>query len=308
MTRFIFYIDKGDYGRGTIAAATAIALAEQGKSTLLLSTAKMYDVADLLGVELSKDKHVQEVMPNLSVQTSSQTEQEDVTILLDMLQNTRKAHYSAVVVDSLVAAEAVQWLMSAGGQGADLRSVLRDANNTSFRLVVTPDTLSLKRGRRAATSLSLFGYPLDAVIINGVLPTENLSDDTFFGNLQALQAHHVMEAYDHFTPLPVLEVPYYDVDMVGIETLKQVGQDMWSDGDADAVHYQGMTLQIEDGKVRMPLLFARLQDVEIAQDHNTVYVGVGMWQRSISLSRTVLSGCAVTRATLQDGVLEIDFE
>ncbi len=308
MTRFILYIDKGDYGRGTMAAATAIALADQGKSTLLLSTAKMYDMADLLGVELRNSGHVQEVMPNLLVQTGSQTEQEDVTILLDMLQSTRKGTYSAVVVDSLVAAEAVQWLMSASGQGADLRTLLRDANSTSFRLVVTPDELSLKRGRRAATSLSLFGYPIDAVLINGVLPTESLSSDTFFGNLQALQAHHVMEAYDQFTPLPVLEVPYYDVDMVGIETLKQVGQDVWSHVDADAVHYQAMTLHIEDGKLRMPLLFAGIQDVEIAQDHNLIQVGVGMWQRSISLSRTVLSGCAVTRATLQDGVLEIDFE
>ena len=51
-----------------------------------------------------------------------------------------------------------------------LRGRLTDPRQSSYRIVVTPDRTVLREAQRAETYLNLFNYPIDAVVVNRVLP------------------------------------------------------------------------------------------------------------------------------------------
>src|SRR5258708_11840801 len=61
-------------------------------------------------------------------------------------------------------------LQKLNDQVAVLRGVLTDPDTSSYRLVVTPEKMVVKEALRAETYLALFGYPIDGVICNRVLP------------------------------------------------------------------------------------------------------------------------------------------
>jgi arsenite-transporting ATPase len=52
----------------------------------------------------------------------------------------------------------------------ELQKVLIDPAITSYRVVLNPEKMVLKEGARAVTYLALFGYPVDAAIVNRILP------------------------------------------------------------------------------------------------------------------------------------------
>src|SRR5436853_4273256 len=51
-----------------------------------------------------------------------------------------------------------------------LRSVLTNPDTSSYRPVVNPERMVIKEALRAETYLSLFGYPIDSVMCNRVIP------------------------------------------------------------------------------------------------------------------------------------------
>src|SRR5213592_908196 len=59
-----------------------------------------------------------------------------------------------------------------------VRELLTDPERTSVRLVVNPERMVIAEARRTATYLSLFGYRVDAVVANRLLPDE-VSDPWF---------------------------------------------------------------------------------------------------------------------------------
>ena len=51
-----------------------------------------------------------------------------------------------------------------------LQRVFIDPEVTSYRVVLNPEKMVVKEGARAVTYFSLFGYPVDAVMVNRILP------------------------------------------------------------------------------------------------------------------------------------------
>ena len=55
------------------------------------------------------------------------------------------------------------------GELADVRAVLTSPR-TAVRLVLTPDSVVLAEARRSLTALALYGYPVDAAVVNRLVP------------------------------------------------------------------------------------------------------------------------------------------
>jgi arsenite-transporting ATPase len=56
MTRVIIYSGKGGTGKTTLSAATAAALAQSGRRTLVVSSDPAHSLADVLGMDMSRDR------------------------------------------------------------------------------------------------------------------------------------------------------------------------------------------------------------------------------------------------------------
>ena len=70
-----------------------------------------------------------------------------------------------------------------------VREILTDPARTSVRLVVNPERMVIAEARRTYTYLSLFGYRVDAVVANRLLP--DAIADPWFDRWKALHAEHL---------------------------------------------------------------------------------------------------------------------
>jgi len=67
LTKYLFYTGKGGVGKTSVACATAIALADQGKRIILISTDPASNLQDVFNTELNNKGVAIKEVPNLIV-------------------------------------------------------------------------------------------------------------------------------------------------------------------------------------------------------------------------------------------------
>ena len=104
-----------------------------------------------------------------------------------------------------------------------------------MRLVVNPEKMVIAEARRTYTYLGLFGYRVDAVVVNRIIPDEVV--DPYFGKWKDIQAEHLQTVHESFEPVPILEARLFDREMVGVALLEEMGDEVYGERDATAVLY-----------------------------------------------------------------------
>ena len=69
--------------------------------------------------------------------------------------------------------------------------LLQDPKRSSIRIVLNPERMVINESQRLYTYLSLFGFPVDAVVANRVLPEEARSK--YFDRWFSIQAGHLAD-------------------------------------------------------------------------------------------------------------------
>ncbi len=194
------------------------------------------------------------------------------------------------------------------GDLAAVHGLLQDAERSSVRLVVNPERMVVAEAVRTATSLSLFGYAVDAVVVNRVLPDE--ITDPYMAKWKQRHAEHLDTIRTSFDPTPVLTAPLFDDELVGPHGLGRLGDALYDDVDESAVLFDGTPLVVrrtEEGYLlRLALPFAAKEDVGLHRRQHELHVHVGSVKRTIPLP-TALTRCQVAGARLHDGHLEVRF-
>ena len=127
--------------------------------------------------------------------------------------------------------------------------LLQDPKRSSIRIVLNPERMVINESQRLYTYLSLFGFPVDAVIANRVLPEEARSK--YFDRWFSIQAGHLATARANFDPLPFFEAPLFDREMVGTEMLDEFGRRVFGRTDPSAVLHRGEADGGEEGGPRV---------------------------------------------------------
>src|SRR5947208_14332967 len=102
-----------------------------------------------------------------------------------------------------------------------VRSILNDETRSSVRLVVNPEKMVISEARRTYTYLSLFGYRVDSVIVNRIIPDD--VTDPYFGKWKELQSEHLATVQESFAPVPILTAQLFDREMVDVAQLERMG-------------------------------------------------------------------------------------
>ena len=203
----------------------------------------------------------------------------------------------------------------------ELQKVLTNPEITSYRIVLNPEKMVLKEGARAVTYLSLFGYPVDAAIVNRILPGVDSdgsgnawiaapSADQYLHHLQEIQARYLGEIERDFYPLPILRSRWYDQEMVGLERLRHLAGDLFADRDPSLLFFRGQAQSIEeegeDFVMRMPLPQVELEKVKLTKRGDELFINIGNFKREMLLP-SVLAQRDASGATFVNGVLKIRF-
>jgi len=189
-----------------------------------------------------------------------------------------------------------------------VRQLLTDGDRSSIRLVVNPERLVIAEARRTATYLSLFGYRVDAVIANRLLP-ESVTDPWFKAWKEA-HAEHLVSIEEGFAPLPVLRAELAPEELVGADRLRHFADALYGELDPTGILHRGEPLRVErrgDTTVlSLSLPFADRDELELARRDGELLVRVGPHRRAVVLPDS-LRRKQVIGATMEGQRLAVTF-
>jgi len=190
-----------------------------------------------------------------------------------------------------------------------VRTLLAEPESSTVRLVVNPEKMVVAEARRTYTYLSLFGYRVDAVVVNRLLPDD--VTDPYFGKWKDIQADHFRTITESFSPLPILTCRLFDTEMVGLDRLHEVADTVYGERDPAAVLARTEPMRVAKEKgggyaLRVELPFTDRDDLDVLRKGEELYVKVGGYKRNVLLPQA-LHSLDVVSATLRDGTLMVNF-
>jgi arsenite-transporting ATPase len=203
----------------------------------------------------------------------------------------------------------------------ELQKVLINPKITSYRVVLNPEKMVLKEAARAVTYLSLFGYPVDSVVVNRILPgivsddqgnvqVTQPSQDAYLRHLQEIQARYLADIERDFYPLPLLRAGWSDQEMVGIEQLHDLATTLFAERDPGEIFFVGQAQRIEeegeDYVLKLPLPNVELNKVKLTKRGDELFVSIGNFKRELLLP-AILAQRNASGAVFTDGVLQVRF-
>ena len=190
-----------------------------------------------------------------------------------------------------------------------VRQVMTDPSSTSVRLVVNPERMVIAEAQRTYTYLNLFGYRVDAVVANRLLP-EGISDP-YFDRWKELQAEHLATIEAAFSPTPILTANLRDQELVGTGLLAELGEELYGRLDPSDVLFTDdpMTVFRRDGEyvLSLKLPFAEREELDLSSKGDELFVRAGPYRRTILLPK-VLATRTLISAKLVHERIEIVFQ
>lgn len=384
--RIVLVTGKGGVGKTTVAAATALAIADAGYRTLVTSTDPAHSLSDALAVPLgTRPTRVVERLDGQQIDTQEQLDRywgairqqlidvldwggaggieaeeflilpgmDEMFALLEVNKHARSGDYDVVIVDCAPTAETLRllslpevlsWyfekvlpterrLMRAArpilGRLTDLplpeddvftaaqsifvsidgvRELMSDPGVTSARLVVNPEKMVIDEARRTYSYLGLFGYGVDGVVVNRVLP--DAVSDPYFDRWRAIQKGHLDTVDDAFAEVPRLRLRLFDDEMVGIDRLRFMAKELYGDSNPIEDYKATSPFRISENDegvcMEIDIPFVEKSDLDVFRSGHELYVQVGPYRRSFILP-DALHRRQVSRAKLDGGTLTVVF-
>ncbi len=168
-----------------------------------------------------------------------------------------------------------------------IQQVFLDPKVCSIRIVTNPERMVVKEAKRAYTYLQLYGYNVDAVIINRILPKEEVG--RVFKNYIESQAGYIREIEESFDPIPVLKVEHQGREVFGIELLKNIARSLYAGKEPAKILHLDKPFELIENKegyffkTRLP--FVKEEEIELKKFGDELVIDLGNRRRSIILPR-----------------------
>jgi len=191
-----------------------------------------------------------------------------------------------------------------------VQDLFADPGKTSVRLVVNPEKMVIKEAQRTFTYLNLYGYYTDLVICNRLI-SEGVKDP-YFDYWKRSQAEYYRLIEECFSPVPILSLPLFEREIVGIPMLQTVGRALYQNKNDDPVKvfFQGevQNIEREDGNyiLNLSLPFISKGEIALMRNNDELAIQVGNFRRNIVLP-SILRELSVTGAKFEGDRLKIKF-
>jgi arsenite-transporting ATPase len=188
-----------------------------------------------------------------------------------------------------------------------VHDLLSDPENSSVRLVLNLERVSIQEAQRSFTYFHLYGFPTDLIVANRVLPA---ASGAYFDAWREAQARYLPMVEQLFAPVPVSTVPFFDKELVGLDRLAELGRALFGDSDPHEFRYRGRPYSVArtDGgyTLSVELPFASRDDVSLSRSGDELVLQVGAWRRNLVLPRLLLDA-PTQSAKMEDRVLKVRF-
>lgn len=170
-----------------------------------------------------------------------------------------------------------------------IQKIFADHDISSIRLVTNPEKMVINESKRAYTYLNLYGYNVDAVIINRVIELE--AGDSIFSKYIESQKSYLEDIEESFAGLPILKVKHQGEEVFGIDKLMKFANSLYLDIQPELVLHQESPYQlreINNGyilKIKLPFLHNKKFSINKYGDE--IVLQIGNRRKNIFLPRFV---------------------
>ena len=167
----------------------------------------------------------------------------------------------------------------------------------------------IQEALRAYTYLKLYGYPVDAVMVNRVLP-DSFAQAGFSEQLAAQQGY-LAEIEDSFAPLPIFKTSHQGREIFGLDRLRAIATSLYDERDPrDSFSKQEPYQFIEQRNgylLTIHLPFLKDEDVTVTQKEDELIIQAKDRRRNLFLPK-FLALYEVTNSQMMDDRLLVRFE
>ncbi|MFQ5894007.1 MAG: ArsA family ATPase, partial [Nitrospinota bacterium] len=189
-----------------------------------------------------------------------------------------------------------------------MRAILTDPATSSVRIVCNPEKMVIQESQRAYTYLNLFGFPVDCVIVNRLLPED--VTDPYLARWKALQQGYLAQTEELFHGLPILTGRLFQREIVGLKQLERLGRDVFGRQDPTEAFTSRAPIELgqDDGAhfLRIHLPGCDPENLEMWVRGEELIIQTGSFKRHILLPRTY-AGRQLTEAAYRDDHLTVHF-
>jgi len=190
-----------------------------------------------------------------------------------------------------------------------VKDLLSDPEITSVRLVVNPEKMVITETQRAYTYLCLYGYTVESIVINRVIP-EELCGDYWEDKLEEQEKYlAIIDAA--FSPLKTLKARLMPREVIGKKALELLADELFGDEDPSQTYSVESPMKMYDREsesvLALKLPFPLDQKLELYTRKDDLTIQLGAFKKSISLPHSMMNR-TILGAEMEDGWLNIRFE
>lgn len=189
---------------------------------------------------------------------------------------------------------------------SQLGEILTDPQVSSIRLVLNPQRVAIAETRRTFTYFGLYGFRVDGIFINKVLP--GALADGYLNHWYSLEQTLLEEIERSFLDVAKFRVPLLSGEPIGMESLRTMAQKTFGDRTPDEVLSPGASVSIrkENGSVQLsfPLSGIDKEALDLGRKDDVLILRAGPHTRVFSLPDT-LKDLQITGANFENEMLTL---
>jgi arsenite-transporting ATPase len=171
----------------------------------------------------------------------------------------------------------------------NVQKIMLDPTVCSIRIVANPERMVIQEAKRAYTYLQLYGYNVDGIIVNRILPEEMGVAGSVFEKYVTAQSEYLQEIEESFSPLPIFKVKHVGQEVFGLELLDKVGKTIYHDADPRKIFHRESPFAVKEEKnhyvISMHLPFITQSDFTLNKYGDELVINLGGRRKSVFLPR-----------------------
>ncbi len=170
-----------------------------------------------------------------------------------------------------------------------VQKIMLDPKVCSIRIVANPERMVIQEAKRSFTYLNLYGYNVDAIIVNRILPEQAGAAGSVFEQYVQSQAKYLQDIEESFQPLPIFKVPHQGKEVFGLELLDQIATTIYEARSPADIYHLESPFKVEDcgdhHRISMYLPFIEEQAFKVEKFGDELLIILAGRKKSVLLPR-----------------------
>lgn len=170
-----------------------------------------------------------------------------------------------------------------------VQKIMLNPEVCSIRIVANPERMVIQEAKRAYTYLNLYGYNVDAIIVNRILPELAGGVGSVFEQYVQSQGKYLQDIEESFQPLPIFKVEHQGQEVFGLKLLEKIATAIYGEKDPAEIYHKESPFKVEEFpdyyKISMYLPFIGAEEFSLEKYGDELMISIGGRKKSVLLPR-----------------------